>query len=526
MWLPLHEESEQIVDKYLTDITYLHHVVHIPSVRVLVNELYENLSTKSPVKLGQVSLLLAMLASTAFFWTERDMHRLAFSSVADANELSKKWMAMSFEVLEYSRRTCSESIEDVQALIILAFLVCHIVGITSRARYLFSTATSIAWQLSLHRIDHRYNAKLDVPQSDSVKAEIGRRVWWYLVATDWQMSQLTGLQQGIYMVNPRHMATNKPIHANDEDLFDGMNLVGKPLDQPTVMSYYLQRIRLGEICREISDSFPFLEAELGNPDYQQVKEIDQRICEFSQALPYFFQLDYDMRELPERDPHRSSGIAVHRYIINSMLHTQRCRLHLPYLSRAAEAPFTYSRNACLEAARMVIRTEAQLSSNNIPFFMTRMKFSGSLLCVCMAIIVLLIDLCHNKSFGPDEEQERRLEIRNALGILEEGKSQSPFADRLLDTFNSILQRNKVPLPTERKSASHSKISNGPIQDASVGSAPTPVPSSEADLEPTSTDPALPSFDDLWQTFDTNADPSTLFDWNTLLSELDAPFLSI
>lgn len=190
VWLPLHEESKQIVNKYLTDITFLHHVVHGPSVRALVDELYENLATKSPVKLGQVSLLLAILANTAFFWTERDMHRTVFPSVRNANDLSKKWMAASFEVLEYSRFTCSESIEDIQALIIVAFVVCNIVGITSQARYLFSTAVSIAWQLSLHRIDHKHNAELSVPHPNSVKAEIGRRVWWYLAATDWYAFRL------------------------------------------------------------------------------------------------------------------------------------------------------------------------------------------------------------------------------------------------------------------------------------------------------------------------------------------------
>lgn len=61
------------------------------------------------------------------------------------------------------------------------------------------------------------------------------------------MSQLGGSQKGTYMINPRQMATKKPANAND-DLFDGMSNIDKPLDQPTITSYFLQRIRLGEIC--------------------------------------------------------------------------------------------------------------------------------------------------------------------------------------------------------------------------------------------------------------------------------------
>ncbi|CEJ55585.1 hypothetical protein PMG11_01836 [Penicillium brasilianum] len=524
IWLPLHEESKQIVDKYLTDITFLHHVVHGPSVRALVDELYGNLSTKSPVKLGQVSLLLAILANTVFFWTEQDMHRTVFPSVMSANDLSKRWMAASFEVLEYSRFTCSESLEDIQALIIVAFLVCNIVGITSQARYLFSTAVSIAWQLSLHRIDHKHNAELSVPHPSSVKAEIGRRVWWYLVATDWQMSQFGGSQKGIYMISPRHMATKKPSNANDEDLFDGMVNIDKPLDQPTIMSYFIQRIRLGEICREISDQSSFLDTDLGGPDYEQVKEIDGRICEFSQALPPFLHLDYDTGDIPEPGACRPPVTIVHRYIINSMLQTQRCRLHLPYLSHAQEAIYSYSRDACLDAARMVIRMEAQLSSEDIPFFITRHKFSGSLLCVCMAIVALLMDFCHNKSLQPNEDRERRNEIKDALKILEKSKSQSSYAGKLLDTFSSILQRNKVPLPSEKRS-SRSKNANWPKSPASVDSATISVTPGTADLESILTDTALPSLE-YWQTSDASFDPSIFFDWNSLLSELDAPFLSI
>lgn len=185
VWLPLYEESKQIIDKYLEEITHLHHVVHIPSIRRLVDDLYQNLNLKNTVQLGQVSLLLAMLASTAFFWTERDMEKPVFYSVTDADSQSKAWMKTALEILEYSRLTNAESLEDIQTMIVIAFLVCNIVGITPLVRHLFGTAVSVAWQLFLNRIDHPNNAQLDLPRPDSVRAEMCRRVWWYLVATDW-----------------------------------------------------------------------------------------------------------------------------------------------------------------------------------------------------------------------------------------------------------------------------------------------------------------------------------------------------
>jgi hypothetical protein len=143
----------------------------------------------------------------------------------------------------------------------------------------------------------------------------------------------------------------------------------------------------------------------------------------------------------------------------------------------------------------------------------------------MAIIALLMDFCRNKSLQPRDDQERRSEIQNALRILEEGKSQSSFAEKLLDTFNYILQRSKAPLPSERRST-RSKNVNRPKSPMPVDSAIVPGTSDTADAEVMLTEPAPPLFDDIWETFDATADPSTLFDWNTLLSELDAPFLSM
>ncbi|KAJ5669144.1 hypothetical protein N7462_010214 [Penicillium macrosclerotiorum] len=329
------------------------------------------------------------------------------------------------------------------------------------------------------------------------------------------------------MINPQQMATNKPANANDEDLFDGMSNISMPIDQPTSMSYCVQRIRLGEICREISDSIPFLEIGPGDPHYEMIKHFDKRICEFAEGMPPFFSLDRDTHQLPDSDRHKSSGISIQRYIINSLLYTQRCRLHLPYLSRAASEPtYAYSRIACLEAARMIIRTEARLSAEKFPFVLTRFKFSGGLYCVCMAIIVLLMDLCQNKTMRPEDDRELRAETFQAFGILEEAQGHSPFAGKLLKSFHAIISRNKIPISTaENKLAGQPRTQSRSGRESTHNSTLTPV-STEAEMETTTIDASLPCFEDIWQTFDASVDPSTLFDWNALLSELDSPFLSI
>ncbi|KAJ5928588.1 hypothetical protein N7466_007544 [Penicillium verhagenii] len=113
------------------------------------------------------------------------MYAPLFSSVKEANKQATAWMKLAFEVLEYSRLQGTDCLEDVQAMVIVGFLVTNLVGITSQAWYVFSTAITVARQLQLHRIDLPPNAGPDTSRQNSIQVEIGRRVWWYLVATDW-----------------------------------------------------------------------------------------------------------------------------------------------------------------------------------------------------------------------------------------------------------------------------------------------------------------------------------------------------
>lgn len=339
-----------------------------------------------------------------------------------------------------------------------------------------------------------------------------------------QMSQLSGPQRGTYSIMPSHMMTNKPANANDEDVVDGMAAVGQPVDQPTSMSYCLQRIRLGEFCREITDSAPFGISDPGTPAYEITKQIDDKMCQFADSLPSFFLLSPKSQHLLKSDNRRSTGIITQRYILNFLLHTQRCRLHLPYLSYASkDSAYEYSQKACLEAARMVIRTEQQLSQEMIPFVIARLKFSGMLHCVCVAIIVLLIEYCGRNS-QQQEKEGSRAEIFEAFKILEDAKQQSPFAGRLLESFKTVLRRHSASAPT-----------TGGEHLAQPGHVNTESPVPERTLNSTALttsdpggnfmDPTLPALDDLWQVFDESVDSPSV-DWTSFFAELDSPLLSM
>jgi hypothetical protein len=145
----------------------------------------------------------------------------------------------------------------------------------------------------------------------------------------------------------------------------------------------------------------------------------------------------------------------------------------------------------------------------------------------MAIIVLLMDICLNKSTRPEDDRERREEVYSAFDILEEAKGQSPFAEQILQSFYATLWRNKVPLPSKSGRRKARAERNDPQLYSDLIATPTTSTTFSGDhseIDPS--DLNLSSFDDLWQTLDNNVDPSSFFDWNSLFGDLDSPFLSL
>jgi hypothetical protein len=241
------------------------------------------------------------------------------------------------------------------------------------------------------------------------------------------------------------MVVRKPLNINDEDIFDGMGQVERPPSQPTEMSYFLQRIRLAEISRSIVDRTPLAMSNSGGPSYCAVMDIDTELQTFINDIPSFFSMGKDrLIESFQLDPAKAQVIITQGYMLHSLISSQRCKLHLPYLTRGfADPAYASSREICIKSARLVIQTELQLENSDFCKF-TRLKFMGLLLGVFMASIVLLMDLCLNRS-SPQQEKQRG-DVADAFRILEEARDQSVTAAKLLDSLMHVLRKHQAPPP--------------------------------------------------------------------------------
>jgi hypothetical protein len=349
----------------------------------------------------------------------------------------------------------------------------------------------------------------------------------------------------------RHMVVKKPLNINDEDVIDGMSRIEQPLSQPTAMSYSLQRIRLSEISRSIVDRTPLIMAHADGPSHDVVMDIDTELQLLINDIPPFFSMSIaNLTETYQLDPSRAANIVHQGYMFYSLLYAQRCKLHLPYFSRGfVDSAYASSREICLQSARLLIQTESQLENSGL-CTATRYKFIGLLLGVFMASIVLLMDLCHNKS-SPQQEKQRG-EIADAFRILEEARHESKTAAKFLDSLMHVLRKHKVsppkragqqPLKPEIGSEQLSTVSGGavvynagitqPYSEPAVVSIPMASSSVLGSNEASSINMAsdrstngedLSSyFNELAQSFEQGIDVGS-FDWNNIFSGLDSSFI--
>lgn len=184
VWLPRHDEARLLLDKFVTNVSYIHHVVHHPSLPAAIDDIYRQIGGQGPIKPGHLVLLLSIVASATFVWAAHDDvdgQAPLFSSSAEANAQTPLWIKATQDVLNAGQNCPALSLETIQGIIILSFLICNLEGVSLRYRSLISTGLLLSRELGLHRIDHESNAAA----ANTIQAEMGRRVWWYLVATDW-----------------------------------------------------------------------------------------------------------------------------------------------------------------------------------------------------------------------------------------------------------------------------------------------------------------------------------------------------
>lgn len=316
-----------------------------------------------------------------------------------------------------------------------------------------------------------------------------------------------GPQEGTYFANPKHMKVELPRNVVPEDLHNEDPKFDRPPSEATPMSYFLQRLRLAKLCRQIVDRLPVGIIDPKEVEYKDIVAADRDFKNLLADLPFFFRLDEASRQLSQEIDRKLPCIPLQRYMLSMQINARRCKLHQRFLR------YAYSRDMCLQSARTVIEVMKLLQKEQSPFTSRYQRFYGIIHGVFIATFVLVMDICVNKI--PSEEEQRKAEVMDACSVLEEAKSQSPTAGKILESLMNILHKNKL-VTVDIDTPDSSKVVSGGNSSSPRHGGHSSGGHKEQDMNK---EPDF--FDEIWSNY---IDYGSFFDvlsWNTLFADLDA-----
>ncbi|KAK8855934.1 hypothetical protein PGQ11_011846 [Apiospora arundinis] len=549
--LPPRPEAQLLLDKFTCIAPYIPYHARVSFLPSVLEQVYSAFLHQRQIPSGHLILLLSVIATATHFWTHNDNSNGLFPTPAVANDQAPLWVKALGDVLDIVRRTPGDSsIECVQGAICAEFVAARIDGLHA-SRVFSNIGLGLARDLGLHRIDHPSNAEFAI----TARAEIGRRIWWYICASDWDKAvRVGGMGEGIYSCHPRQMITRKPLHINDDQLFDGMSRDERPLSEPTTMSYFMQRIRLSEVSRSIVDRSPLSMAHTSGLSHDAVMAIDTELQTLINEVPAFYSMsERELIGIYRLSKQRAEVTIFQGMTIYLYLFLQRCKLHFPYLTSRPGGPEYYlSREICIKSARLIVQSELWQKSSSDHEAESRFKFTELLSGVFCACIILLVNLSVNPKSA--EYDTQRDEVYRSFKIIEEAKNGSEASARFVDMLMQILQKHNEPrqdsAPTQPKQQQHQQAGASSLEEMALNkpnataengdrgklafpeafSTQAEESGGDLDLNMVADEPLfgyggdLSSFwDEFTQSFRQGNDVGG-FDWDKIFAELDSSFV--
>ncbi|KAF4631567.1 hypothetical protein G7Y89_g6564 [Cudoniella acicularis] len=484
--LPPKWETLRLFQVYFDYIGQFQHIIYEPHFCNLIEEVYYQVVHVSTTTAPRgLALILGVIAIAIILEPLHGNLDAVIPILKERLRICAVYIRSSMDCLEQHRRRMNHTLENVQAMLILQFLINHIEAFSPRYRALLAEAIAVSHSLGLHLIDSTTTkGSLSQDGTDPVTQEMKRRVWWYLAATDWMVSMAEGPFEAVYLVQPKLATSNIPRHINDNDL-GNPNIKERPLSEPTTMSYVLHRLKVAEIARCISDVIPH---DPNDATCELILSLDSKLESLIQDLPAFFKVEIADSEETRLIDQTHPYIPIQRLLISIMINIIRCKLHFPYLAgNPSKSLHVFSRDASLKAARHLLSAHRDMITSEISHSADFMKIQGTVFHIFMGALILATDLCCNQPHGEDRDRQSS-ELMVVLKQLDGIKQHSQIAAKFLENLTQLLVKYGVwsPYTTVSPNAENELAPNVD----SFGNGQMGVQ-----------DFASPSpFDDLWETF--------------------------
>ncbi len=287
--------------------------------------------------------------------------------------------------------------------------------------------------------------------------------------------------------------------------------------RPSPTAFLLARVQLAHISPEMTDLMPLETCKLKQLPCEHIIELDRKFTNYLETLPYFLRADASSRARSKPLETLYPSISTMRYSILTAAHSRRCRLHQNFLLRlSSDRRYAYSRQRCLESARVVIDAFAKPQQRKDTLSLAKARMDMAVHHTHLAVVVLVMDLCFNKLEA--EQDGIAAEVRAALRMLRDAAEVSQHAARSAESLRLMLQKHQVaiePVATNncvrgvshRSAASYSAASYQAIAESDWSGLSGPKLSPDA----------LTSYDETW---DSEMDLNSA-DWDQFFASLDS-----
>ncbi|KAG5949795.1 hypothetical protein E4U53_005763 [Claviceps sorghi] len=440
IFLPLYHEACTIINTFSSDWTILSPTVHTPTLLLCIQNVYNCVQLQKPVSLDELLLFLGIISSVTHSSSLGDDVSRLFGSHVEAVSRCATWIDASFAMSDEVKRRGLTSLVCLQAHTILMKVSCYVEGSSVRNRSLVSTSIAMAREMGIHRIDLPGEKRLGI--NSAIEVEVARRVWWDNVTIDWFLALFPGPQEGVYTIHPQHMAVNKPSNAAADfgEEQRPLSTNGPTQTEQSDISYFVERIRLAEIGRELIDSLPISHPISHEQKQEKLREYHSKLHELQRSLPSHLSLRQPGDLLESQGPQTAAHVyqCLH---INSLIYIERCIVHLRFLSFAnLDEKFSFSYQVCLSTARDIVWMFNVIKADHM-WIVARLRATISVRALLIASAIFLLDICSSAEIH--DLQSERPEMIGAWQLLGELEEESNLVDQFLGFASHMLKKYHV-----------------------------------------------------------------------------------